>query len=75
MNRRVAQGAALLTPVVALLVCAPWHLTRFSPPKVAVAFFGVLLGLLRDHHTKTPLAHEDFETIRHWNRRALGPHI
>lgn len=40
------RGAVLATPVVAMLVCAPWHLTRFSPPKVAVAFFGVLLGLV-----------------------------
>ena len=32
--------------MVAPLICAPGHLTRFSPPKLAVAFLGVLLGLL-----------------------------
>ena len=45
MSFRVARGAALATPAFALVVCAPWHLTRFSPPKVTVAFFGVALGL------------------------------
>ncbi len=44
MSGRVARVAVVATPAVALLVCAPWHLTRFAPPKLAVAFFGVLLA-------------------------------
>ena len=46
MRPRAARHAVVFTPAVALLVCAPWHLTRFSPPKIAVAFLGVVLGLL-----------------------------
>lgn len=49
---RAVRGACLATPAAALLVCAPWHLTRFAVLKTAVACVGVLLAALALAHTR-----------------------
>ena len=42
---RWALGCAAVTPALALCLFDPVHFTRFGPPKLALAWLGIGLGL------------------------------